>query len=235
MRQEHTPTLGDYLTHHPQGRQIPGYLIQLAAYLTQEQATMRTELEALRHNVEHITQILSRQQGLARFGGLHEPVRLTEVMEQALALHLAALERQQVEVRREYGDLPQMLVDRHQVLQILVNLMHNATHAMQACPGRPQRLTLRLGLAEDREGWVRLQVHDTGVGIKPEHLTRIFSQGFTTKKDGHGLGLHSSAVAAKLMGGTLRADSPGEDYGATFTLELPIHRVEACGGSWPRT
>ena len=120
-----------------------------------------------------------------------------------------------------------MMVDRHQVLQILVNLISNATHAMRACPGRQHCLTLRIGLAEDMEGWVRLQVHDTGVGIKPEHLTHIFSQGFTTKEDGHGLGLHSSAVAAKLMGGTLTAHSPGEDDGATFTLELPIERVEA--------
>ena len=195
---------------------------------------MLTELEALRHNVEHIKQIISMQQSPARFSGLQEPVRLAEIMEQALAINLAALERQQVEVIREYGDLPQMMVDRHQVLQILVNLMSNATHAMQACPARQHRLTLRIGLAEDMEGWVRLQVHDTGVGIKLEHLTRIFSQGFTTKKDGHGLGLHSSAVATKLMGGALRAHSPGEDYGATFTLELPIHRVEARGGSWPR-
>ena len=234
MLQEHTPTLGDYLTSNPKGQQIPGYLTQLAEYLTQEHATMLTELEALRHNVEHIKQIISMQQSLARFGGLQEPVRLAEIMEQALAINLAALERQQVEVIREYGDLPQMMVDRHQVLQILVNLMSNATHAMQACPARQHRLTLRIGLAEDMEGWVRLQVHDTGVGIKPEHLTRIFSQGFTTKKDGHGLGLHSSAVATKLMGGALRAHSPGEDYGATFTLELPIQRVEARGGSWPR-
>jgi len=235
MLQEHTPTLGDYLTSNPKGQQLPSYLTQLVEYLTQEHATMLTELEALRHNVEHIQQIIDRQQSLARFGGLQEPVRLAEIVEQALAINLAALERRQVEVIREYGDLPQMMVDRHQVLQILVNLMSNATHAMQACSGRQHRLTLRIGLAEDMEGWVRLHVHDTGVGIKPEHLTRIFSQGFTTKKDGHGLGLHSSAVAAKLMGGTLRAHSPGEDYGATFTLELPIHRVEARGGSWPRT
>ena len=235
MLQEHAPTLGGYLTSNPKGQQIPSYLTQLAEYLTQEHATVLTELEALRHNVEHIQQIIDMQQSLARFGGLQEPVRLAEIVEQALAINLAALERQQVEVIREYGDLPQMMVDRHQVLQILVNLMSNATHAMQACSGRQHRLTLRIGLAEDMEGWVRLHVHDTGVGIKPEHLTHIFSQGFTTKKDGHGLGLHSSAVAAKLMGGTLRAHSPGEDYGATFTLELPIHRVEARGDSWPRT
>jgi signal transduction histidine kinase len=231
MLQEHTPTLGDYLTSDSKGQQIPSYLTKLAEYLTQEHATMLKELEALRHNVEHIKQIIGMQQSLARFGGLQEPVLLAEIMEQALAINLAALERQQVEVIREYVDLPQMMVDRHQVLQILVNLVSNATHAMRACPGRQHRLTLRLGLAKDMEGWVCLQVHDTGVGIKPEHLTRIFSQGFTTKKDGHGLGLHSSAVAAKLMGGALRAQSPGEGHGATFTLELPITRMAAHGGA----
>jgi signal transduction histidine kinase len=235
MLQEHASTLGDYLTRNPQGQQIPGYLSTLAAYLTEEQATMLTESEALRNNVEHIQQIIDMQQSLARFGGMQEPVLLAEMMEQALAINLAALEHQQVEVIREYGDLSPMMVDRHQVLQILVNLISNATHAMQACPGRPHCLTLRIGLAKDREGWVRLQVHDTGIGIKPEYVTRIFSQGFTTKRDGHGLGLHSSAVVAKLMGGTLKAQSPGEDYGATFTLALPIKRVEARGGSWPRT
>jgi signal transduction histidine kinase len=235
MLQEHAPPLGDYLTKNPKGQQILSYLNQLAEYLTQEHATMLKELEALGSNVEHIKQIIGMQQSLARFGGMQELIRLTEIMEQALAINLAALERQQVEVIREYVELSQMMVDRHQVLQILVNLISNATQAMRACPGRQHRLTLRIGLAKGKEAWVRLQVHDTGVGIQPEQLTRIFSPGFTTKKDGHGLGLHSSAVAAKLMGGALRAHSPGEDYGATFTLDLPFKPMEAHGCSSPIT
>jgi signal transduction histidine kinase len=224
MLQEHAPALGDYLTHDPKGQQIPGYLAELAGYLTQEQATILKELKALSSNIEHIRQIISMQQSLVRFGGLQEPVMLTEIMEQALAINLAALERQQIQVVREYAALPQVMVDRHQMLQILVNLISNAIHAMRAGPGQQHCLTLRIDPAE--AGWMRLQVHDTGVGIKPEYLTRIFAQGFTTKKDGHGLGLHSSALAAKRMGGALRAHSAGEGQGAIFTLDLPVQRVE---------
>ena len=226
MMQEHASALGDYLTHDPKGQQIPGYLANLAEYLAQEQATMLKELTSLSKNIEHIKQIISMQQSLARFGGLQEPVLLTELMEQALAINLAALERQQIEVVREYAALPQVMLDRHQMLQILVNLISNAMHAMRAYPERQHCLTLRIGLAEAIEGWIRLQVHDTGVGIKAEHLTRIFAQGFTTKQDGHGFGLHSSALAAKLMGGTLRGHSPGEGQGATFTLDVPVKYAE---------
>ena len=148
-------------------------------------------------------------------------------MEQALTINLAALERQQIKVVREYAELPQVMIDRHQMLQILVNLISNAIHAMRACPERQHYLTLRIGLAEAMEDWIRLQVHDTGVGIKAEHLTRIFAQGFTTKQDGHGFGLHSSALAAKLLGGTLSVDSPGEGQGATFTLDVPVKYAES--------
>jgi signal transduction histidine kinase len=68
---------------------------------------------------------------------------------------------------------------------------------------------------------VRITIADNGVGIAAEHLTRIFNHGFTTKKDGHGFGLHSGANAAKEMGGTLTAHSDGSGKGAEFTLELP--------------
>ena len=76
-------------------------------------------------------------------------------------------------------------------------------------------------------GMVQFQVSDNGLGIKSEHLTQIFAQGFTTKKEGHGFGLHSAALNAKNMGGSLAVYSDGEGQGATFTLELPAKRVEA--------
>ncbi len=68
---------------------------------------------------------------------------------------------------------------------------------------------------------VKISVIDNGVGIPPENLERIFAHGFTTKKYGHGFGLHGSVLAAKEMGGTLTAHSDGPGMGATFTLELP--------------
>jgi signal transduction histidine kinase len=73
---------------------------------------------------------------------------------------------------------------------------------------------------------VVVTVKDNGIGIAPDNLTRIFSHGFTTKKDGHGFGLHSGALAAKEMGGSLAAHSEGQGTGATFTLELPLSHAQ---------
>jgi signal transduction histidine kinase len=69
---------------------------------------------------------------------------------------------------------------------------------------------------------VKVSVMDNGVGIAPENLTRIFNHGFTTRKGGHGFGLHSGALAASELGGSLTAHSEGPGRGATFTLELPL-------------
>jgi signal transduction histidine kinase len=201
MLQAHAQAVGDYLTSDPKGQQIPSYLAGLADHLAQEQASILEELDSLNSKIEHIGQIIGMQQDLTRVGKVREPVRPAELMEEARAINSAALERHRIEVVREYARIPQIVADKHLVLQILVNLISNAKYAMLAWEGRPHRLTLRVGLAEDRQGFVRLQVQDTGVGIKPEHLSHIFAQGFTTRRDGHGLGLHSGALAAKVMGG----------------------------------
>jgi len=78
----------------------------------------------------------------------------------------------------------------------------------------------------NQPGGVRISVTDNGIGIQPEHMTRIFSHGFTTKKDGHGFGLHSGALAARDLGGALRVASDGLGHGASFTLDLPLTSPE---------
>ena len=85
--------------------------------------------------------------------------------------------------------------------------------------GRKDKLlTLRV---ESMPGGVRISVIDNGVGIAPENMGRLFTHGFTTRQSGHGFGLHSGALAAQELGGTLRAESEGPGLGATFILELP--------------
>jgi C4-dicarboxylate-specific signal transduction histidine kinase len=110
-------------------------------------------------------------------------------------------------------------VNRHKVLQILVNLIRNAKDAL--AEGAPAEKRLTLGLACNGDDRVKVTVGDNGVGIPPENLTRIFQHGFTTRANGHGFGLHSSANAARAMGGSLTVQSDGPGRGATFTLELP--------------
>jgi signal transduction histidine kinase len=77
-------------------------------------------------------------------------------------------------------------------------------------------------VTQNLEGLLEIAVIDNGTGIAPENLSRIFSHGFTTKKLGHGFGLHSGALAARELGGTLKAHSDGPGLGATFTLTLPL-------------
>jgi signal transduction histidine kinase len=137
----------------------------------------------------------------------------------SLRMNLAALDRHGVELVREFETVPPLNLEKHKVLQILVNLVRNAKYACDDS-GRPdKRVTVRVTNGANR---VQIAVADNGVGIPPEHLTRIFGHGFTTRKGGHGFGLHSGALAAKEMGGTLRVHSDGAGTGATFILELPL-------------
>ena len=113
-----------------------------------------------------------------------------------------------------------MTVDKHKVLQILVNLLQNAKYACDAQNQAEKIVTVRI--ANAGPGRVSIEVADNGIGIPPENLTRIFFHGFTTRKGGHGFGLHSGALAAKEMGGSLVAHSEGIGHGAGFILELPV-------------
>jgi signal transduction histidine kinase len=165
------------------------------------------------------------QQGYAKTIAVVEEVHLPEIVEDALRLNQESLERHRMDVIRELGDVPAITIDKHQVLQILVNLVSNAKHAMR---GRetPRKLTIRGGACpEDSNCWF-IEVSDTGMGIAKENLERIFSHGFTTRADGHGFGLHSSILAAQAMSGSLTAHSDGPGTGATFTLKLPISAAQ---------
>ena len=220
LLRQHEADLASYLTSDPKGRQIPAFLGRLAAALDGESAKNLAELESLTTNVDHIKQIISMQQGIARSGGVLEPVAVPDLFEQALAINLASLDRHAIEVVRDFAALPQVVLDRHQVLQVLVNLISNAKYAMLEKDSPVKRLTLRALADPACPGFVLLQVSDTGTGIRPGHIPRLFTQGFTTKEDGHGFGLHSCALAAKAMGGLLEVHSDGEGRGAVFTLHL---------------
>jgi signal transduction histidine kinase len=183
-----------------------------------ERAAFQEGLRDMSRNVERVRAIVHLQQTQARSTLLLEECNLSDVLEEALRLQLGALQHAEVRVSKELKPLPPMKVDRHRLLQILLNLLSNARQALEDASPRQRLLELRLW----REAtWVYIQIQDNGLGIAPEARARLFRQGFTTRKDGHGVGLHSSALAAQLMGGQLTLESPGLDQGATATLKLP--------------
>lgn len=218
---EQNGNLATFLTQDRQGKVLPEYLIRLSEFIETEQTEMQSEVRLLTQNVDHIKEIVARQQNYAKVSGVFEQIDPTELVEDTLRINGTAFERHRVTVVRDFApDLPKVVVDRHKVLQILVNLARNAKQALDA--SRPDGKILTFRIERTDEGKVAIRVRDNGVGIPPEAINRIFQHGFTTKKDGHGFGLHSGANAAREMGGRLSAHSDGPGCGAEFSLELPI-------------
>jgi two-component system, NtrC family, sensor kinase len=219
---DHQADLGTFFSSDARAKRVPGYLTQLSSFLLAEQASTLEELESLRGNVEHIKEIVAMQQNYARVSGYEEITNVRELVEDSLRMDLGSLSRHDVELVRELEEVPPMVLEKHKALQILVNLIRNARHACTDSERADKCVTVRL---THSAGWMRISVSDNGVGILPEHLTRVFNHGFTTRKNGHGFGLHSGALAAKEMGGKLTAHSDGPGRGAMFTLELPVAGV----------
>lgn len=218
---EHAEKLPAFFTEHPQGTRLPQFIGQLAAHFAAEQQALLSELASLQSNLEHINEIVAMQQNYAMAGGVIEVLPVADVVEDALRMNAAAFHRHGARVVREFDpDLSPMPLDRNKILLILVNLIRNAKYACDEGGGPDKCITLRTQLNET--GGVSISVIDNGVGIPLENRGRIFEHGFTTRKNGHGFGLHSSALAAQEMGGALRVDSDGPGRGATFTLELPL-------------
>jgi PAS domain S-box-containing protein len=217
---QNSADLANFLTNDPKGKIIPSYLTNLAERLAQEQQDLLKELELLVKNIEHIKEIVAMQQNYARVSGIIESLSIRSLVDDALQMHNAALARHGILVMREYQEVPVISMDKHKVLQILVNLIRNAKYAMDTSGRRDKRLSVSIRM--NSESFVEVSITDNGIGISPENLTRIFSHGFTTKRDGHGFGLHSGAIAAREMGGRLYARSEGAGRGATFVLELPM-------------
>jgi PAS domain S-box-containing protein len=223
LLQEHAHDLGPFLTKDPNGRHVPVHLARLSEHLMAEEAKITGELDSLRRNVEHIKEIVAMQQNYATVGGVNEMTDLAGLVEDSLRLNEGGLNRHGVKIVRELEKAPPMNVEKHKILQILVNLVRNAKYACDDSARADKRLTVRLA---NGDGRVKISVLDNGVGIPPENLTRIFNYGFTTRKGGHGFGLHGSALAAREMGGSLTVCSGGHGQGAAFTLELPCPAPE---------
>lgn len=160
------------------------------------------------------------QQGYARVSGITETLAASDLVEDSIRINDASLARHEVTVLRDYDEVPQITLEKHKALQILVNLIRNAQQACDKSGRTDKQITIRISGSHEK---IRIAIIDNGVGIPRENLTRVFAHGFTTKPEGHGFGLHSGALAAREMGGTLAVHSDGPGTGATFTLELPVH------------
>ena len=225
LLEQNRGNLAEFLSTDDRADQVVNFLKSLAQHLASEQEVALNELKELTQNIEHIKDIVVMQQSYAKISGVAERIKPADLVEDALRMNAGALTRHEVQLAREYDpQAPEIIVEKHRVLQILVNLIRNAKYACDES-GRPEK-RLTVSVSNGGDG-VRITVKDNGVGIPPENLNRIFNHGFTTRKGGHGFGLHSGALAAKELGGSLTAHSDGPGCGATFMLELPITKTQS--------
>ncbi|MCX6622645.1 MAG: ATP-binding protein, partial [Acidobacteria bacterium] len=220
MLEDHPRDLPEFLSRDPKGQRVIPYLGKLGKHLNDERSLLIEELRLLTGHVGHIKEIVATQQNYAKVSGLTSEVSLAELIEDAFRIIAPGFERHQITLIKEFEEIPVINADKHRMLQILLNLLRNAKQAIKDS-NRPERvIRVRTRLHEGNR--IRIEVEDSGIGLPQENLTRIFAHGFTTKPDGHGFGLHSGALAALEMGGSLWAESEGPGWGATFVLELPF-------------
>lgn len=214
--------LGRAARSDPRGRQVVDFLRKFARHAELERDEVLRELDSLIKSVDHIKQIVSSQQALARGASLVETFDLVELTDEALRINGTKITEHAIEIVRHFDAAPQLSADKHLLLQVFVNLVSNAVRAVSERELRAIAISIAV-----RDGRVVWQIEDTGVGISADHMPRIFESGFTTKPSGQGgFGLHSSAISIDRMAGTLRAYSDGAEHGARFVIDLPLAPVQ---------
>ncbi|WPB75470.1 AAA family ATPase [Archangium violaceum] len=216
---DHRGDMADFLTKDPRGGKLPDYLAALGKDMMSDQMRLMEDLDAMDRHMEHIRAIVQVQQTYARNSLMMEECELPGLIDDALRIQMASLQRHGVTIHRQVSQVPRVFVDKHKVLQILINLLSNARQALDGVPEGKRNLWVKLEAAGNV---ARILVVDDGVGIAPELMGKLFMHGFTTRKDGHGFGLHASALAAQMLKGQLKLESKGPGQGAVATLELPL-------------
>jgi C4-dicarboxylate-specific signal transduction histidine kinase len=205
------------------GKKLAVFLCEATTNIATSHDRASAELEHLKTGVEHVRAIVATQQAYAHASAHVETFELAELVAAAIRLRGT----QSIEIVNHISAGISMTTDKHRLMQILLNLIANSCQAIAERPDAPRQIDVG---AASRDGRVEIDVRDHGVGIEPETMKQLFRHGFTTKKSGHGFGLHSSANAATDLGGSIRARSDGAGLGATFVIDVPLSWADAVAG-----
>ncbi|ASQ44800.1 ATP-binding protein [Legionella clemsonensis] len=228
MLKDHTNNLASYLTTDDKGKLLPDYLLALIKKIDQEQETIAHEMSCLRNQLDHIKDVVAMQKSLSGISGILEKFSAQEIINSAISMCNISLKKRGIKIKQEMKEDIFIITDKAKLLQILINLIQNAIDALNTFDDVPRiNKLIHFTVKEHPEADnVSISVRDNGIGIAQEHKDKIFTFGFTTKSQGHGFGLHTSALAAKELGGDLQVKSEGIGYGAEFILTLPLKQVE---------
>ncbi len=219
---EHKDNLAHFLLEDPRGQKIPEYIQRLGDVLESERQENEEEIEVMRKSVDHINQIVSYQQAYSKIVAFKETMSVCDLIKDAIAITQGELIRFGVQVSCQFDDVPDIEVDRRKLIQILLNLISNAKHSLVDRGAEERWIYIRVKAEDDI---LRIEVEDNGYGILTEHMSQLFTFGFTTREEGHGFGLHGCANHAREMDGKIYAHSEGRNKGALFVFDLPMQNT----------
>jgi two-component system NtrC family sensor kinase len=200
---------------------ILGNVELLKFELGDEASRVEEEIEAILAQIDRIRNITKSLLQYSRQGGIQDEITwqyVNPIIDESITLVKAGAKKRDIVFTRDFQASTSVEVNRHQLLQILVNLQVNAIHAMQ---GKGEIIIRSRDWREQDEvlGAI-IDIQDQGCGIKPEQLKRIFDPFYTTKREGTGLGLSVSQSLLSQTGGEIRAESEW-GKGSCFSVYLP--------------
>jgi hypothetical protein len=212
--------LNDFLLQDQKGKLILPYLEHLAKNLREEYQINMEEFPFIEKKLKHIKEIVDTQQSLSGVLGVSEKVNILELLDNSI--EMSSVRHPEILLtKKDTSKIKEILSEKSKLLQILTNLLRNAKESvLENVTNKPKKIAILVNRVDENK--IKIRVKDNGVGVSVENINKIFSFGFTTKINGHGFGLHSSALSAKELGGSLNVQSAGINQGAEFILILPI-------------
>jgi len=219
MLKENDEDLEGFFRTNEKAKMMPRFLMVLSDHFTSEKANCSNLLKDLRKHIVHASEIIKIQQTYSKTSGEDELVSIDDIISNAIQINESAINKNNIELVVNSKGFAPAIVNSHKILQILVNLISNAQHAVSTETISTKKIVIKITELEEES--IKVEVKDSGVGISEDNLSKIFDHGFTTKKNGHGFGLNSCRKIAESMNGTLSVSSSGDNLGATFTLRIP--------------
>lgn len=217
MLKEHLNEMPAFLCMDLKGKLIPPYLIELSQKWEEELSILQKETKIIIQNINNIKNVINTQLSPDDSSTTIERASIKALIDEVIEMKESELKSNRINIIRNYDIPVECLIDKSRLTQVIVNLINNAIDATQNQESR--EIEIR---TENTGAALLIHFSDNGAGLDLNQLEKLFSYGFTTKKTGHGLGLHNSLKQIKEMGGDLKATSSGKTKGATFSISLPL-------------
>ncbi|MDJ0837129.1 MAG: tetratricopeptide repeat protein [Acidobacteriota bacterium] len=221
LLEEHRGRFEVFFSRDPRGKKIPGFLNKIVRQLRKQERIMVDEQERLARHVQFMRQVLQEQRRHAGVTNL-ESTDLNRLIQDTIRMERYLFRGKKIDVVEDLSQLPPITLERFKFKRILLYLLENARQAIEQQGERHGLIMLRTG---KNKGKLRVEVIDNGIGIPPELIPKVFANGFTTKKNNRGFGLHYSANAIKEMSGSIEIFSDGSEKGTRVVLSLPLPEV----------